>query len=197
MAKQALENVINALNGKTQLLMKKHIISLGKIYTVMDENQSPLFTVKLGWGSNMMGNMLSNQMGKWAGRMMNYSYSVYDNNEELALQIQKGSGSFKSTFAVIEPETNENIGSIYLKRSLIGGMNASWLDASTNTPTITTKGNVIRRQYSMLDQNMAEIASVRHKIVAVRDVWKIEVMDISNSLHAVIFATVLDFEKEM
>lgn len=197
MTKQALENVMNSLNGKNELLMKKHIVSLGKTYTVMDSDQTPLFMVKLDWGSNMMGNAISGQLGKWAGRMMHYTYSVFDNNQELALEIRKGSGSFKSTFAVTEPESGEQIGSIYMKRSLIGGMNASWLDTGTNTPTITTKGNVLRRQYSMFDQNQAEIAAVRHKIVAVRDVWKIDVMESSNSLHAVIFATVLDFEKEM
>lgn len=197
MSKQALDNVMNSLNGQTELLMKKHIISLGKFYDVMDSNQSKLFSVRLDWGSNMAGNMLAGQLGRWAGRMMHYTYSVYDGNNEIALEINKGSGAFKSTFQVVEPETGEKMGSIYMKRSLIGGMNANWLDASSNQPTINTKGNIMRRQYTMLNQNMAEVATVRHKIVAVRDVWTLNITDSSDSLHAVIFATVLDFEKEM
>ena len=79
----------------------------------------------------------------------------------------------------------------------MGGMSAEWQDPQSGSTLITTKGNVIRRQYEMVDPSGSQIATVRHKIVAVRDVWQLQITGGTNHLHAVIFATVLDFEKEM
>lgn len=197
MSKQALDNINQALAGQSELLMKQKLIQLGKNYWVMDSNQNTICNVRLNWGSNMMGNVLSSQLGKWAGRMMQYTYSVTDTNDQVALEIRKGAGSFKSFFNIVEPDSGENIGGIGLKRSLVGGMSAEWQDPQSGSTLITTKGNVIRRQYEMVDPSGSQIATVRHKIVAVRDVWQLQITGGTNHLHAVIFATVLDFEKEM
>lgn len=196
MTKQALDNVVNALEGKTELLMKKKILSLGKNYTVMDSSQTPLCYVRLDMGSNMMGNIASNYLGKWAGRMMQYTYSVEDTGNENALEIHKGKGAWKTNFEVTEPETGENLGVISLKRGLVGGMLAQWADQSSGQVAMVTQGNVMRRQYKITDTNNAEVASVRHKIAAVRDTWTLNVSP-EHNLKAVIFATILDFEKEM
>jgi uncharacterized protein YxjI len=198
MSKQALENVTNSLKGNKEILMKKKIVSLGKNYTVMNSSHNPLCYVRLNWGSNVGGALVSNYMGKWAGRMMNYTYTVNDESDQTALEIKKGGGSWSSNFDVREPESGEHIGIIQFKRSfLIGGMRARWVDPKTEQVLITTQGNVIRRKYKMMDGSGREIAKVRHKIAAVRDVWKLEVFSGNENLHAVIFATVLDFEKEM
>ncbi len=197
MSKQALDNVTNALQGKVELLMKKKILALGKNYTVMDKDQNPLCYVKLDWGSNMAGNMLSGYMGKWAGRMMQYTYSVQDTNEEIALEIRKGPGAWKTNFEVVETESSEKFGTISMKRSLIGGMLAQWSEPNSNQVMMKTQGNVIRRQYKIVDENEGEIASVRHKIAAIRDTWTLDIHTGKESMEAVVFATVLDFEKEM
>lgn len=41
------------------------------------------------------------------------------------------------------------------------------------------------------------MGSVRHKIAAIRDIWNLKLSGGANILNAAIFATVLDFEKEM
>lgn len=197
MSKAALDNVIQALEGNTELLMKKKMIALGKHYTVMDKDQRPLCSVHLDWGQNMGGALLSSLGGKWLGRRSQYLYEVKDANDQLALEIRKGVGSFKAQFTVVELEGNTNLGIISLKRSLIGGMRAQWLDPSSSQVLMHTKGNVIRRKYVILDPQGNEIAKVRHKIMAIRDVWQIYLNSQSSHLNAMIFATILDFEKEM
>ncbi len=197
MTKQALDNIRSALAGNRDLLMKQKILQFGKNYTVMDINQTPLCFVRLDWGANAAGRMLSAFAGKWAGRMMKYTYKVSDATDQPALEIRKGSGSFKSYFDIIEPEGNERIGGIGLRRSLIGGMRAEWQDPASGQALIRTEGNVIRRKYRMVGSDGSEIATVRHKIAAIRDVWKLEIKTDTNHLHAVIFSAVLDFEKEM
>ena len=67
MSKQALDNINQALAGQSELLMKQKLIQLGKNYWVMDSNQNTICNVRLNWGSNMMGKVLSSQLGKWAG----------------------------------------------------------------------------------------------------------------------------------
>lgn len=197
MVKEALDNVINSLSGKSELLMKKKILALGKNYTVMDTLENPLCYVRLNFGSNIAGNILSRDMGKWAGRMMQYTYTVEDANQQNALEIRKGPGAWKTNFQVTEPETGQQVGVISMKRGLVGGMLAQWFDPASNAVTLKTQGNVLRRQYAMLDENNTEVASVRHKIVAIRDTWNLNLNAGSNHLEAVVFATVLDFEKEM
>ncbi len=198
MSKQALDNITSSVGGNSELLMKKKILNLGKHYIVMDQNQATLCNVILDWGQNIGGQMLSSVAGKWAGRMMSYTYRVTDANGQEALEIRKGKGSFKTHFDIVEPETGENIGGIGLKRGLLfGGMKAQWVDPKTGQGLISVRGNIMRRKYVMLDPSGNEIAKVRHKIMAIRDVWKLELTSGTNHLHAMIFATVLDFEKEM
>lgn len=197
MSKEALENINNALAGQSELLMKQKLVQLGKNYWVMDSNQKTLCNVRLDMGSNIAGNLISGIAGKWAGRMGKYTYVVSDANDQTALEIRKGSGSFKTFFEITEPDTGETIGGIGLQRSLVGGMQAVWQEPQSGNPLITTKGNVLRRQYAMLDPNGNEIATVRHKIAAIRDVWQLKINGPENHLHSVIFAAILDFEKEM
>ncbi|MCL4329578.1 MAG: hypothetical protein M1533_01075 [Candidatus Thermoplasmatota archaeon] len=198
MSNQALDRVMAALNGKTELLMKKKIMSLGKNYTVSDKEGNVLCFVRLKAGSNIAGKLVSDYMGKWMARGMNYTYTVHDADDQEALKIVKGNGTWSSNFNVVEPEQQQMVGLIQLKRSfLVGGMKAQWVNPASNQVELSTQGNVIRRKYRMIDPTGAEVASVRHKIAAIRDTWNLEVHSGQHNLHAVVFATILDFEKEM
>lgn len=42
MENEPLNNIVKALSGKTELLMKKKILAAGKNYAVMDESQNHL-----------------------------------------------------------------------------------------------------------------------------------------------------------
>lgn len=76
-------------------------------------------------------------------------------------------------------------------------MRSQWLDSTSSQVLMHTKGNVIRRTYLILDPQGSKIASIRHKIVAIRNVWQLQVNSQSNHINTVVFATILDCEKEM
>ena len=197
MAQNALNSIMAELNGKEEVLMKKKIVALGKHYNVMDKDKNPICSVHLSWGQNLGGQAIS-QYGKWLGRSMKYTYRINDNQDNLALEVKKYAGSWKTSFEVVEPEAGTVLGRILLKRSfLIGGIKARWAKSDSDDPVMTVNGNVMRRKYLIIGSNGNEIAKIRHKIVAVRDVWPIKIHDTNMGLQAIIFAAVLDFEKEM
>ena len=110
--------------------------------------------------------------------------------------IKKGKGGNQSRFDVVDAMTGGSFGAIEMKRSLIGGLHATWVDPNGNA-VMVTKGNIIRRKYSINGPDGREIGRVRHKILAVRDVWELEFETGANHLYSTIFATILDFEKKM
>lgn len=197
MGNEPLDTINKALSGKTDLLMKKKILAVGKNYAVMDENQNPLCYVYLDAKQNVVGNLLSGALGSWAGREMGYTYIVQDAFNQNALIVKKGAGAWSANFGIFDAVSGEQSAMIGLKRGLIGGMQAQWLDKETGNTLMSTKGNVLKRQYAILDGSNTEIGHVRHKIAAVRDVWNLRLTPEANILNAAIFATVLDFEKEM
>ncbi len=197
MANEPLDSIEKALSGKTSLLMKKKILAVGKNYAVMDEEQNPLCYVYLDAKQNVVGNLLSGALGSWAGREMGYTYVVQDAYNQNALIVKKGAGAWSANFGIFDAVSGEQLAMIGLKRGLIGGMQAHWMDKDSNQAVMSTKGNVLKRQYAITDPNGTEIGHVRHKIAAVRDVWNLKLTPEANILYAAIFATVLDFEKEM
>jgi uncharacterized protein YxjI len=198
------QNIVQALSSQSTLLMKMQILSFGKNYDVMDPNKTPLCRIGLDAGQNVSGKLLGaavsqiagDYIGRYAARSMNYTYTVKDPAGNLGLEIRKTGGGNRSQFQVVDPMAGAPVGMIDLKRSLIGGLKASWL-APTGQPLMQTKGNIIRRKYTITGPDGRELGRVRHKILAIRDVWQLELDPGSNHLFSSIFATILDFEKKM
>jgi hypothetical protein len=194
------QNIMQSLSGQSSLLMKMQILSLGKNYDVMDANQTVLCRIGLDSSQNVQGGLVAGAVGGYLGRYlarsMNFTYTVKDPAGNLGLEIQKMGGGNNSQFQVFDPFLKTPVGRIDLKRSLIGGLHATWV-APAGQPIMSTKGNVIMRQYEILGPDGREIGHVRHKILAVRDVWQLELGVESNHLFSSIFATILDFEKKM
>jgi uncharacterized protein YxjI len=198
------QNIVQALSAQSTLLMKMQILSFGKNYDVMDANQRPLCRIGLDAGQNVSGQLLAGAVGavaggyigRYAARSMNYTYTVKDAAGNLGLEIRKTGGGNHSTFQVVDPAGGAPVGSIDMKRSLIGGLHATWI-APSGPPLMVTKGNIIRRKYAIMGPDGREVGRVRHKILAIRDVWQLELDPGSNHLYSAIFATVLDFEKKM
>lgn len=196
--------LMNSLANQSPLLMKMRILSLGKNYDVMDLNQQVLAHIGLDAGQNMTGQMVGSAVASIAGdyvgrfmqRSLSYTYDVKDPDGTLALQVRKGSGGNRATFQIVDPATGSNLGQIDLRRSLIGGLKATWLTPA-GQPLMMTKGNILRRKYTIVNPQNQEIGRVRHKILAVRDVWQLELSPGTNHLYSALFATILDFEKKM
>lgn len=200
----AAQGLVSSLTNQGTLLMKMRILSLGKNYDVMDTNQRVLCQVGLDSGQNIKGQMIGSAVsqlagdyvGRWAQRSLQYTYTVKDPSGQLALEIRKGSGGNKADFQVVDPFSNALVGTIQLRRSLIGGLKAQWV-APNGQVYLLTKGNIIRRKYEIRDGANRAVGHVRHKILAIRDVWQLELLPGVNHLYSALFATVLDFEKKM
>ena len=197
-------SIVQSLSGQGVLLMKMRILSLGKYYDVMDSNSRVLCTIGLDAGQNVKGALVgaavSQVAGDYVGRFMQrrreYTYEVKDPQGTLAMQIQKGIGGNTATFAVVDLATQAEVGRIEMKRSLLGGLRASWVSPEGQV-YLHTKGNIIRRKYEILGPGGESWGRVRHKILAIRDVWQLELDPRVNHLYSALFATVLDFEKTM
>ena len=194
------QNIVQALSAQSTLLMKMQILSLGKNYDVMDSNQTVLCRIGLDAGQNVSGQMLAGAIGgyigRYAARSMNFTYTVKDAAGNLGLEIRKTGSGNNSQFQVVDPALGTPVGVIGMKRSLIGGLHATWV-SPTGQPLMETKGNILRRQYAILGADGKEVGRVRHQILAIRDVWQLDLDPGSNHLYSSIFATVLDFEKKM
>jgi uncharacterized protein YxjI len=198
------QSIVASLAQQPMLLMKMKILSLGKNYDVMDSEKRVLCTIGLDSGQNIKGALVGSAVasiagdyvGRYAKRSLTYTYDVKDAAGNLALQIAKGGGGNTSQFQINDPLTGGTFGTIHMKRSLFGGLKANWVDPNGQT-RITSKGNIIRRKYTMLGADGREIGKVRHKILAIRDVWQLELQAGSNHLFSALFAIVLDFEKKM
>jgi len=170
----------------------------------MNEQQQVLCKVGLDSGQNVKGQLLGSAVsslagdyvGRWAQRSLAYTYVVRDAQGNPALEIRKGSGGNKAEFVVVDPQTNVALGKIDLQRSLIGGLKASWV-APDGQVYLHSKGNIIRRKYEIVGADGRSMGRVRHKILAIRDVWQLELEPQVNHLFSALFATVLDFEKKM
>ncbi len=203
-ANPAAAQILQSLSNQGKLLMKMRILSLGKNYDVMNEQQQVLCQVGLDASQNMKGGLVSGAVGAVAGdfvgrivaRNMTYTYTVKDPQGNLAYEIRKGSGAYTAEFVVWDPVANAPVGTIGMKRSFIGGLKAVWLDPAGQT-YLSTKGNIIRRKYEMLGPDGRPVGHVRHKILAIRDVWELDLDPQVNHLYSALFATVLDFEKKM
>jgi uncharacterized protein YxjI len=198
------QSVIQSLSGNSTLLMKMQILSFGKNYDVMNEQKQVLCKVGLDSGQNVkgmaigaaIGSVAGGYLGRFAQRSLEYTYMVRDAQGNPALEIRKGSGGNETQFLVVDPPMNALLGTIHMKRSLIGGLKASWV-APSGQEYMHSKGNIIRRKYEIVGADGRSLGRVRHKILAVRDVWQLELDPQVNHLYSALFATVLDFEKKM
>lgn len=197
------QGIINTLSSRQRLLMKRRILSLGDYYDVMDENQGVICTIGLDATQNVKGALVGaavsavagDYIGRFAQRSRQYTYTVKDPAGNLAMEIRKGSGGNRAQFDIVDAATNGNYGAVMMKRSLFGGLKAQWV-APNGQPLMLSKGNIIRRKYKIVDAGGRELGRVRHKIIAIRDVWQLELDSGANHLYSAIFAIILDFEKK-
>ena len=196
--------LVRSLSGQPTLLMRMRALSFGKYYDVMDPNQTVLMTIGLDARQNVKGRLVGaavgvfagDYVGGWMARRREYVYDVKDPQGNLVLQVHKGVGGNAATFAVVEMASQAPVGRIELNRSLIGGLRATWV-APEGQAYLQTRGNILRRTYDILGPRGEGFGQVRHKVLAIRDVWHLELDPRVNHLYSTLFATILDFEKKM
>src|SRR5271170_2416076 len=159
----AAVGIMNSMTNQGLLLMKMRMLALGKHYDIMDKDEHLLATMSLDAKQNMTGavvgtavaSIAGDYIGRLAKRSLAYTYDVMDAGGNLAFQIRKGSGGNTAQFTVVDPITGVNAGTIDMKRSLFGGLKAHWM-APSGQPLMVTKGNIIRRKYTITDTSGKE-----------------------------------------
>ena len=182
------------LAGRTNFLLRQRVLSIGATYDVLDENKNPLFKIKQDAGQAVGTALVGAVAGKLAKRYMKRSYTILTADDRNVGMIAKGSGAFKTAYTITLVD-GRMVGYINVKRSLIGGLKASLLDAQ-GKPMISTKGNLIRRKYMMKDAAGAECARVTAKMLQIRDTYKVELKGNMHAIYPLTFAVIIDFEKD-
>jgi len=183
-------------------MIRQKALAIGATYTVMDENKNELFMIKQSSGeaakTAVVGAALSavagDTLGGIMGRRQERNFDIMTLDNRWVGRIHKGKGAYKAPFDVTL-SNGQPIAKIATKRSFIGGMKASLLDAN-GKPMISTKGNLIRRKYRMKDNSGNEIASVTAKLLQVRDTYNIQLKGNMHPIYPLSFAIIIDFEKD-
>lgn len=175
-------------------MIRQKALAIGATYTVMDENKNELFMIKQSGGEAMKTALVGAVAGKTLGRRQERNFDIMTLDNRWVGRIHKGKGAFKAPFDVTL-SNGQPIAKIATKRSLIGGLKASLLDAQ-GQPMISTKGNLVRRKYRMKDNAGQEIATVKAKMLQIRDTYNIELKGNMHPIYPLSFAIIIDFEKD-
>ncbi len=174
---------------------------MGHSYRVMDAEKRPLFTVRGNVGQNVRGNLLGSlaggsdsYLGRMAARSVDMSYLLTDPEGQPRGQIAKSGGANESVFTLSDP-TGRELVRVNLKRSLIGGVSATAV-APDGRPLFGTSGNLLRHNFAIQDGSGAVVARVHEAWVAVRDTYRLDLEQDVDPLLPLVFAVVIDFEKE-
>jgi uncharacterized protein YxjI len=183
-------------------MIRQKALAIGDTYTVMDENKSDLFMIKQGGKEAVkaalagaaFSALAGDTLGGIAKRRMERNFDIMTLDGRWVGRIHKGKGAYKAPFDVTL-SNGQIVAKIATKRSFIGGMKATLLDAN-GQPMITTKGNLIRRKYMMKDNAGNEIARVTAKILQIRDTYTVELKGNMHPIYPLSFAIIIDFQKD-
>jgi len=183
-------------------MIRQKALAIGSTYTVMDENKSDLFMIKQAGSEAVktavvgaaIGALAGGAIGGVAKRRMERNFDIMTLDGRWVGRIHKGKGAYKAPFDVTL-SNGQIVAKIATKRSFIGGMKATLLDAN-GQPMITTKGNLIRRKYMMKDNAGNEVARVTAKILQIRDTYTIDLKGNMHPIYPLSFAIIIDFQKD-
>jgi len=187
------------LKGLKNFLVQHQMLSMGHSYRVLDSNKRHLFTVQGNTNQNLQGNAMENllgggYLGRLAGRSVNMTYNLTDSHGTLFGTIAKEGGGNSSTFTLTDA-AGQRAATIHLQRSLVGGITATAVDGAGH-PLLQTSGNLMRHNFMIKGASGHELAKVHEAWVAVRDTYNLDVMGDIDPVYPLVFAVMIDFEKE-
>jgi len=189
------------LQGGRSFLLQHQLTGFGRNYRVLNAEKRHLFTVKENLGqeisSNFMGGMLGNQgsgLGSTAFVQRTLAWTVHDGAGNLrgniAFQISGYHATSTLTDAAGTPLLVVNV-----ERGLVGGMTAT-AALPDGRPMFQTKGNLIHHNFSILDPAGREVAKIHEAWASVRDTYSLDLVAPVEPLAPLIFAILIDREKE-
>jgi hypothetical protein len=190
------------LQGVRNFLLQHQLVSGGRSYRVLNGEKRHLLTVKENFGqemrSNFMGGMLQQNTGFGIGRLgmgtQTFAWTVLDSAGTLRghITIQLSGYSASSTLA---DAAGNPLLLVNVNRGMVGGLTAT-AAAPDGRPMFQTQGNQIRHNFSVHDPTGREVAKIHEAWASVRDTYALDLLGNVDPLCALVFAILIDREKE-
>ncbi|MGP8072640.1 MAG: zinc-ribbon domain-containing protein [Thermoplasmata archaeon] len=191
------------LEGGRSFLLQHQLLAAGRSYRILTPEKRHLFTVKENFGqemrSNFMGGMLGNQggalgLGSTAFNHRTFAWTVHDAAGALRANITFQVSGYHAT-STLADTAGSPILVVNVDRGLVGGLTATAV-LPDGRPLFQTKGNLIHHNFSILDPSGRELAKIHEAWASVRDTYNLDLVAPVDPLGALIFAILIDREKE-
>jgi hypothetical protein len=190
------------LEGTRSFLLQHQMLSGGRSYRVLDREKRHLFTVQEDVRNELMANFLRRVPGAGGGLGLGrlvpgsrtFAWMVLDpsGTAQAAISIQMSGNSAVST---LTDASGAPILAVEVQRSFVGGMTATAAHPD-GRPLLSAQGNLIRHNFSIKDPQGAEVAKIHEAWASLRDSYNLELVGNTDPLVPLIFAILIDREKE-
>jgi len=188
--------------GKRSFLLQHQLGTGGRNYRVLDAEKHHLFTahedVSQELRTNFLGGMGQQASGFRLGPALvgttTYLWRVLDaqGTPRASISIQMQLGSAVSTLADAQ---GAPILAVNVQRRALGGMTAT-AAFPDGRAMFEAKGNLIHHNFSIHDPAGTEVAKIHEAFASVRDTYNLDLVGPVDPLCVLIFAILIDREKE-
>ena len=189
------------LQGGRNFLLQHQLTGIGRSYRVLNAEKRHLFTVKENMGqemrSNFMGGLLQNQssgLGGTAFGQRTLAWTVHDAAGNLRGNIAFQIAGYHA-MSTLTDGAGTPLLVVNVERGLVGGLTAT-AALPDGRPMFQTKGNLIHHNFSILDPAGKELAKIHEAWASIRDTYSLDLVAPVDPLGALIFAILIDREKE-
>ncbi len=190
------------VEGGRSFLLQHQLLSGGRNYRVLNPEKRHLFTVRESLGQELRANFLGGggpagtgfHLGPVAVGTRTFVWTVLDSagSGRGTISIQMSGYHAAST---LTDSAGTPILVVHVDRGLVGGLTAN-ATLGDGRPMFLTKGNLFRHNFSILDATGQEVAKIHEAWASVRDTYSLEIVGNVDPLGPLIFAILIDREKE-
>jgi hypothetical protein len=190
------------VEGGRNFLLQHQLMSNGRNYRVLNSEKRHLFTVRESFGQEVRANFLGGSgmsrpafgLGALAMGTRSFVWEVLDaaGTPRGRISIQVSRGNAVSTLADL---AGTPLLAINVDKGLVGGLAATAATVD-GRPMFQAHGNLIHHNFSIQDPAGQEVAKVHEAWASVRDTYNVDLTGNVDPLGPLIFAILIDREKE-
>ncbi|HTS33370.1 MAG TPA: zinc ribbon domain-containing protein [Thermoplasmata archaeon] len=191
------------LQGARNFVLQHQLTGAGRSYRVLNAAKQPLFTVKENFGQEMRSNLLGGVFGQQGPSLGLGSTAL--GRRTLAWTVHDGAGALRGniTFQIsgyhalstLTDSAGAPVLVVNVDRGLVGGLTAT-AASPDGRPLYQAKGNLIHHNFSITDPGGHELAKIHEAWASVRDTYSLDLVANVDPLGPLIFAILIDREKE-
>ena len=193
------------LEGLRNFLLQHQLVGMGHSYRVMDHQKRHLFTAKENVGQELQSNFLGRST---AGATLPGFYpGLFPSGmvtRTFVWSLHDATGNLQGTIAIQLLGNNavstltDAAGTPILAVNVQRGFTSMTATAAypDGRPALEAKGHLISHNFSLHDPTGAEVAKIHEAWASVRDTYNLDVAPRSDPLAPLIFAILIDREKE-